>query len=636
MAENDSSRGGKREAVGAKKAVGGRIAAVAAAVVIVAIVAAATWFGAFYPNIYPNVTVSGLEVGGMSVDEAEQALEAHLANRHGVVTVTFEGEERLTLDTDKLSDEYDAATEARAAAQFAFDKPREAGAIKRIGTLWSETRLEWVNTMDLSPVRPLVEELAAGLAIPVKNGEANRRGDVIDVTVGEAGRECDAAALSEEVSRRLEGGEFGSVEADGYVHAVEPKLPDLKQVLENIYVEPRDATYTVENGKVTGVTPEAIGVDFDLDAANAELAKGKDFVIAVRYTYPEVTEENLESVWFQDKLADVSTTMSGSDANRTENVRLACSSINETVLMPGDEFSYNSIVGERTAERGFRNASVYLSGGIEDQLGGGICQTSSTVYMAALRARLEITSRKNHAYTVTYCPLGEDATVYWGSLDFKFKNNRDYPIKILCWLEGSNVHVQMFGTDTDGYTVKLNTVTHSYNPYETKQVENPNLEYGKTRQKVPGHSGYSVSTYATVYDKDGNEVDSYKVSDSKYVRLDRVVEIGTKGAPSVPASGDPSMPPASAEPTTPASPVPSTPASPEPSTPVSAEPSAPATPEPPVPASAEPSAPASAEPTTPATSAPTAGPSPSATPTPTAEPSAPVSVEPSAPTTPEA
>ena len=128
MAENEKKRTGKREAARAKKGGGGRIAAVAAAVVIVAAVVAATWFGAFYPNIYPNVTVAGLDVGGMSVDEAAQALETHLANRHGVVAVTFEGEERLTLDTDELSDEYDAATEARAAAQFAFDKPREDGA----------------------------------------------------------------------------------------------------------------------------------------------------------------------------------------------------------------------------------------------------------------------------------------------------------------------------------------------------------------------------------------------------------------------------------------------------------------------------------------------------------------------------
>ena len=135
--------------------------------------------------------------------------------------------------------------------------------------------------------------------------------------------------------------------------------------------------------------------------------------------------------------------------DRSTNVELAAKSINGKVLMPGEVFSYNATVGPRTAERGFKVATIFVGGETAQGLGGGICQTSSTLYSAVLHADLDIVERTNHSLKVTYVPNGMDATVSWGSLDFKFKNSTKYPIRIQCEYGGGTLKVSVMGTKED-------------------------------------------------------------------------------------------------------------------------------------------------------------------------------------------
>ena len=137
----------------------------------------------------------------------------------------------------------------------------------------------------------------------------------------------------------------------------------------------------------------------------------QSYTIPVKRTPAEVTADRLAEVLFSDTLASTSTSLNAGNRDRTNNVRLACEHINGTILNPGDEFSYNGVVGERTAARGFKAAGAYANGKVVDEVGGGVCQPSSTLYMAVLRADLEVTERHNHSFTVAYTPLGEDATV---------------------------------------------------------------------------------------------------------------------------------------------------------------------------------------------------------------------------------
>ena len=241
-------------------------------------------------------------------------------------------------------------------------------------------------------------------------------------------------------------------------------------------------------------------------------------------TEATTTTEAIE--YYTDELITVQTKLNPAEVNRTTNVRLACEFVNGTELAPGEEFSFNDTVGPRTEARGFKDAKIYLAGEIADGTGGGICQVSSTIYMAAIRADLKITERRNHRYTVKYTPKGEDATVSWGSQDFKFVNNTDYPIKLLVTQEGSYVTVTIMGTKTENKTVEIQTDTLEYTPYETLTVVDETMEPGTTRPgNQSGHSGLKTVSYRLVY-IDGELVSKTLENYSTYTKLDVVTYVG--------------------------------------------------------------------------------------------------------------
>ena len=146
------------------------------------------------------------------------------------------------------------------------------------------------------------------------------------------------------------------------------------------------------------------------------------------------------------------------DKDRTTNLILAANKINGTVVMPGEVFSYNTVVGERTIAAGYKEAPIYVNGQVEDGLGGGICQVTSTLYNAVVYANLEIVERSNHQFVPSYVTASRDATVVYGSIDFKFKNNRNYPIKIMCSVSNGVVNFEIYGLKTaDDYEVEISS-----------------------------------------------------------------------------------------------------------------------------------------------------------------------------------
>ena len=148
---------------------------------------------------------------------------------------------------------------------------------------------------------------------------------------------------------------------------------------------------------------------------------------------------------FPDLISEFSTKYSQSQKDRTTNLRLAAEKINGTVLMPGEVFSYNTVVGKRTIDAGYKEAKIYVNGEVVDGLGGGICQVSTTLYNAILYANLEIVERRNHQFVPSYAGAGLDATVVYGSIDFQFKNTRSYPIKIQCSVDKGICNFQIYG-----------------------------------------------------------------------------------------------------------------------------------------------------------------------------------------------
>ena len=202
-------------------------------------------------------------------------------------------------------------------------------------------------------------------------------------------------------------------------------------------------------------------------------------------TKAEVTKADLEPLLFRDVLGSTTTYYNGGQAGRTTNVRLACNSIDGTILNPGEEFSYNDIVGERTASRGFRSAIIFSNGSEVDGLGGGVCQVSSTVYMAVLRADLKVTERYNHQFQISYTPISQDAAVYWGSKDFKFVNDTPYPIKVVASSGGGTLTVKLYGTKTSDKTISFSSKSYTSGKYKYASLYKTVTENGtSTTTKV--------------------------------------------------------------------------------------------------------------------------------------------------------
>ena len=214
--------------------------------------------------------------------------------------------------------------------------------------------------------------------------------------------------------------------------------------------------------------------------------------------------------------------------NRSNNLELAAKAINGTVLMPGETFSYNQTVGERTISAGYKAAAAYAGGKVIQDVGGGICQISSTLYNAVLLANLEITDRSNHCFETSYVPAGRDATVNWGTVDFQFKNNRKYPIKIETTAGGGIATAKIHGLKEENeYEVVIQSKVTSYISRTTRYKNDSTMDEGKEVIEDNGFDGCNSETYK-ILKLNGEVVSQALISRDSYDPMDRIIIRGTK------------------------------------------------------------------------------------------------------------
>ena len=274
------------------------------------------------------------------------------------------------------------------------------------------------------------------------------------------------------------------------------------------------------------------GVDFKCTMEKAKKIIGdgtkKEYIIPLKITKAKVTVKDLGDKAFPNRLSVFTTRYDASNRNRTTNLEIATKKINGVVLLPGEEVSYNKVLGKRTVEKGYKEAAIFVTDGVADGVGGGICQISSTLYNAALIANLKITDRTNHCFRTSYLEPGRDATVAYGAIDFKFKNNRKYPIKISASVRSGVAKVSIYGIKEENeYTVKIRSYITKTIPFTTKKVDNKDLAEGKERVKQKGTPGYKAVCYKDLY-KNGKKVKSELVSTDTYTPMKRIIEVGTK------------------------------------------------------------------------------------------------------------
>lgn len=237
----------------------------------------------------------------------------------------------------------------------------------------------------------------------------------------------------------------------------------------------------------------------------AQEKKIGSFEVPVKDSPSKVTVEQLKQRTV--KLSSF-TTKSTNTADGNSNMRLALAAANGTILQPNGIFSFNKTTGDTTTpERGYKKAGALVDGATEQQYGGGICQVSTTIYGAALRADMDITERYNHAKPSTYVPIGQDATVDYPSTDFQFRNSSSYPVYIAAWMDGVVLHVEFYGYQPEEWdTIEVTSrATETIPQPEDKYTVDPSLAPGEKKKKRTGNSGTKATGERTYY-KNGVQV----------------------------------------------------------------------------------------------------------------------------------
>ncbi len=526
-------------------------------------------------TIFPNVSIGGVDVGGMTQDQAAEALSrAGLTAAPGNVkaTVVFPDASQLVVTGKDAG----LSLDADKAIMDAYDYGRKGSFIEN-GISYFKSMRESCNfpleqaTMDENAVRALVKAFAeqynAGLADDAFTVEK----DAVVIVKGAGG---GLASVDDATAVTLKA--LGDSAARNVPVTVNYEIPadsrgelDLKAIYDQIYVEMKNPELSEDGTIKEGVR----GVSFDLAAAEKLVRSaqvGETVRVPLVFTEPELKPEDLQKLLFRDVLAECTTYIHGT-WNRWNNINLASAAINGTVLNPGEVFSFNAVVGERTYDKGYADATAYVGGRSVPDVGGGICQVSSTLYACVLYADLEGVERDNHMFEVEYHMLGIDATVAWPDVDYKFRNSSEYPIKIEAFVDGDYITVRLYGTKTSENYVKLDYEVISVTDFDTIRRPDPSVPAGTTEVYSYGHTGYVVDTYKYIYNGDGELIDSYRIARNVYDKCDYVVLVPVDDAePSPTATTDPSPEPTT---TTEPEPEPTTTTEPEPEPTTTTDPS---------------------------------------------------------------
>ena len=327
---------------------------------------------------------------------------------------------------------------------------------------------------------------------------------------------------------------------------IEPIPFDIDIIKEDYSADPVSATYKRDEAGDIYVSPGNDKVVLNEKEAKeiikSHTAPGETYEIPAEVEKAVHTTDELTEALFRDTLSTYQTSFATSDSNRSTNVTLASKSINNKILLPGEKFSYNGTLGKRTPEAGYKMAGAYANGQSVQQYGGGICQVSSTLYNAVMLANLKVDERTCHMFKVGYVPLGRDATADYGTVDFVFSNNTEYPIKISSYVTSSKqVVCDIIGTKTENFSVSFETTDVSSVPFSTKRVDDPTLPEGTEKYSERGSNGAKCKVYRIV-SVDGVEVSRTLESSSYYMPHNATLLVGTKKAEPVMAEPAPEAP----------------------------------------------------------------------------------------------
>lgn len=488
-------------------------------------------------KILKGISILGIDISDLTVEEAKTKINNAIEERfkdenNNLILKIGENETSVTANTFNAKFDIDNAV-------------IEADNIGRNGNILTNNYSILFTKLFKKEIKPRLYLDDSLLSDTIKDINSKMKDAIVDnsyyieknnliIVKGKAGYIIKTEELKEKIYEQISNIHTNYQIIEIPVEYKEPEPINLQKIHEEIYKEPQDA-YVQKNPTV--VHPEVNGIDFKISVEEAEelLKEDKEeYTIPLKITKPKKTINNLGEEAFPDLLATFSTRFDGSNYNRNTNIKLAAKKVNGTVILPGEKFSFNTIVGSRTIEAGFKEGTAYVGGKVVPDVGGGVCQVSSTIYNTALLANMQIVERSNHMFTTGYVAASRDATVYYGSLDFVFKNSRKYPIKMVASANGGVCKVSIYGIKEEKeYEVIIQSKITSYINPTTIYKEDPTLEEGKEIVEQTAITGCRSEGYK-ILKLNGKIVSQTLLSKDTYKSRNKIVRRGTKKTTTTP------------------------------------------------------------------------------------------------------
>ena len=394
--------------------------------------------------ISKGIYINSIDVSNLTKEQAKEKLESYYTDQLSNDIALIYNDYKSFIKPSEVELTYDIAS----AVNYAYNYGKDGNIFQNNYQIFTTM----INGLVLTPTYTLNEEslskiltnISTELPDAIVESSYYIDGNTLIITKGSSGSVVNINSTTNNIKSKLTDLSYINETIPIDVVKQDPKKVDIDQIYTEVHKDPKDAYYTKDPYTIY---PSENGVDFKISIDEAkqivETAEN-ECEIPLKVLYPSVTTNMIGQEAFPDLLGTFSTHYV-SNADRTTNLRLAAGKINGTVLMPGEVFSYNSVVGERTIAAGYKSAAIYQDGQVVDGLGGGICQISSTLYNAALFANLEMVELYNHQFVPSYVTAGRDATVVYGVKDFKFKNSRNHAIKITCSVSGGIAKFNIWG-----------------------------------------------------------------------------------------------------------------------------------------------------------------------------------------------
>lgn len=485
-------------------------------------------------KIYTGVYINDINVGKMTYSEGYELLNSIYTDKIDDIEITLTNND---FSQQFNLSEFNVVYDVENVVKEAYDIGRSGNIFKRFKDIIDVNKNGFVFELEFTfnekKLINSIENFYKDSFIEVQNPDIIVEEDSVHFYTGNPGISLKKDEVFEHIYNCIK-----MVSSDTFEVPVEITMPNkvnVDDMYNKVYRESKNARAIVEDNEVV-IIPHVRGIEINKSEFKniIESLENKYDIkkqLPVSFVEPKINTENIGNYLFRDKLASNSTyfsTDTQNNANRGVNIKLSSTKLNGTLLGPGDVFSFNGVVGPRTSDRGYLSAYSYIGGKIVPDVGGGICQVSSTLYNSVIFSGLEVVYRMNHMFTVGYLPYGQDAAVSYNDLDFKFKNNTNWPIRIDSSVSNNNVIFSIIGTnETPEKTIEIVNVQISSTPAPVKYIDDPNMDKGTSVVIQSGKAGYVYDTYKIIK-INGAETERTFLHRSRYSPYQHIVKRGTK------------------------------------------------------------------------------------------------------------